>query len=107
MPTTMCACPTGPGGCHLATAPLTFSCPSGKEAWTEPLPHTQHMIAGNFQGNSPVQFMCLDRGQLNPSPKVPATLYLYDLDGKEIWRREQPAGSCHTSCVGIDWSGAG
>src|SRR5262249_10304839 len=63
--------------------------------------------AGPFRNISPVQFMFMDRGLVNPSPKVPATLYLYDLEGKELWRRVQPDGSWAAGCIGIDWSGAG
>ena len=37
----------------------------------------------------------------------PATLYLYDLDGRELWRWTQPAGSWYAACVDIDWFGAG
>jgi hypothetical protein len=34
-------------------------------------------------------------------------LYLYDLEGRELWRREQPPGAWAAACWNIDWMGGG
>lgn len=92
----------GNGGIHCLQ-------PDGKELWHHPLREAQHVVAGRFRPDlGPVQFMVIDRGQGLPAGgRAPATLYLYDLDGKEIWKREQPVGSCFAACVALDWSGYG
>jgi len=83
--------------------------PDGTELWSHPLQEAQHVVAGRFRPElGPVQFMVIDRGQPRPEgDRWPGVLYLYDLEGREVWRREQPAGSWCASCVEIDWSGAG
>jgi outer membrane protein assembly factor BamB len=82
---------------------------TGKELWSHPLSEAQHVVAGHFRPDlGPVQFMVIDRGQPVPAGgRGPAMLYLYDLEGREVWRREQPAGSWAAACAEIDWSGAG
>jgi len=81
----------------------------GTELWHHPLTEAQHVVAGSFLPDvSPVQFMVIDRGQPRVTGgRAPAVLYLYDLDGKEIWRREQSEGSWAAAIVEIDWFGAG
>jgi len=92
----------GNGGLHCLT-------PDGTELWHHPLAEAQHVVAGRFRPDlGPVQFMALDRGQGRPAgDRAPAMLYLYDLDGKELWRREQPEGSWAAAICGLDWSGSG
>ena len=52
--------------------------------------------------------MVLDRGQrITQEKRAPATLYLYDLDGREIWHKEQPEGSAFAALTKIDWLGPG
>jgi hypothetical protein len=82
--------------------------PDGTELWHHPLAEAQHVVAGRFRADSPVQFMVIDRGQPRAEGgRDPATLYLYDLKGREIWRRAQPDGSWYAACVEIDWFGGG
>ena len=92
----------GNGGIHCLT-------PDGSELWHHPLSEVQHVVAGRFRPDlGPIQFMVIDRGQtVDDSKRSPAKLYLYDLDGREIWLREQPEGSWVAAIVGIDWSGKG
>lgn len=77
----------------------------GRELWQHPLGEAQHVIAARFREDSPVQFMVIDRGERTPTGR--SSLYLYDLDGREVWRREQPVGGWAAACIPIDWSGAG
>jgi outer membrane protein assembly factor BamB len=81
----------------------------GTELWYHPLAETQHVVAGRFRPDlGPVQFMVIDRGHPRAEGgRAPATLYLYNLDGREVWKREQPEGSWEAAVVEIDWSGAG
>lgn len=81
----------------------------GTELWSHPLAEAQHVVAGHFRPDlGPVQFMVIDRGQPRAEGgRHPATLYLYDLDGQEVWKRVQPEGSCFAACVALDWSGFG
>jgi hypothetical protein len=81
----------------------------GSELWHHSLAEAQHVVASRFRPDlGPVQFAVMDRGQPRAgSERAPAMLYIYDLDGREIWRREQPQGSWAAACVEIDWSGAG
>jgi len=80
----------------------------GTELWQHPLAEAQHVVAGRFRSDSEVQFMVIDRGQGRAEGgRAPATLYLYDLDGRELWKRVQPEGSCFAAAVPIDWSGHG
>jgi len=93
----------GNGGIHCLT-------PQGEELWGHPLGEAQHVVAGRFRDDSEMQFMVVDRTPI-PSHRRDenawAILYLYDLDGKEIWRREQPKGAWAIATVRADWLGAG
>lgn len=91
----------GNGGIHCLDA-------SGRTLWHHCLAEAQHVVAGRFRPDlGPVQFMVIDRGQPRAQQRDPATLYLYDLEGREVWRRRQPPGSWCSACVEIDWSGHG
>ena len=82
--------------------------PDGTSLWHHPLAEAQHVVAGRFRTDSELQFMVIDRGQpREDGVRAPAILYLYDLDGQEIWRREQPEGSWAAACVEINWLGPG
>jgi hypothetical protein len=84
--------------------------PDGSELWRHPLGEAQHVIAGRFQTNSPLQFMVVDR---TPSPthrrdaNAWAILYLYDLDGRELWRRQMEKGEWCIATRLIQWLGPG
>ncbi|HOX37267.1 MAG TPA: hypothetical protein PL033_04690 [Candidatus Brocadiia bacterium] len=89
----------GNGGIHCLM-------PDGKELWHHTLAEAQHVVAGRFRNDSEVQFMVLDRGHPRPGgDRHPATLYLYDLAGRELWRKVQPEGSWAAAIVPLDWSG--
>lgn len=77
----------------------------GKELWYHPLQEAQHVVPGRFRLDSEMQFMVIDRG--DRVKRLPATLYLYDLKGRELWRREQPKGSWCSACVKASWLGPG
>jgi len=82
--------------------------PDGAELWAHPLAEAQHVVAGRYRTNSAVQFAVIDRGQPRADgSRDPATLYLYDPEGKELWRRVQPEGGWYAACIALDWSGSG
>jgi hypothetical protein len=49
--------------------------------------------------------MVIDRGQRRDTDRAPATLYLYNLEGRELWRQEQPEGSWAAAAIPINWLG--
>jgi len=83
------------GGIHCLTE-------SGSELWHHPLGHAQHVIVDRFRDDSEQQVAVINRAR-------PDVLYLYDLDGREIWSREQPQakGEYYAALVEIDWFGGG
>ena len=95
----------GNGGIHCLDV-------DGNKLWHHPLKEAQHVVVGHFRSDSPIQVMAIDRGH-RPKEitahrsdwKEPATLICYDIDGNEIWRREQPDGSWNAAIVGLDWLG--
>jgi len=80
----------------------------GKELWRHPLGEAQHVVAGRFRADSELQLAVVDR---TPEPthrrdaNAWAILYLYDLDGKEIWRRKQQKGDWAIAPLAIRWTG--
>ncbi|MCE5239119.1 hypothetical protein LLH23_11600 [bacterium] len=91
----------GNHGLHCLTA-------EGEELWSHPLAEAQHVVAGRFRADSELQFAAIDRGQPQPGGgRASATLYLYDVDGREIWRRTQPDGGWYAACLECNWLGAG
>ena len=81
---------------------------AGEELWSHPLAEAQHVVVGRFRDDSELQCAVMDRGQPRPDgTRMAATLYLYDLQGREIWRREQPAGGWYAACLECNWLGSG
>ncbi|MHB9031855.1 MAG: hypothetical protein ACYC6L_02285 [Anaerolineae bacterium] len=87
----------GNGGIHCLDV-------SGKTLWEHPLREAQHVVAGHFLGNAENQFAVIDRGDRSKAAST-AMVYLYDLAGHELWRREEPSGSWAAAIVPVRWSG--
>lgn len=91
----------GNGGIHCLGA-------DGAELWHRPLGETQHVVAGRFRKDSEVQFVVVDR-TLVPTHRRDANawaiLYLYDLNGRELWRRQQEKGAWAIAPLAVDWFG--
>jgi len=83
--------------------------PDGKELWHHPLGEAQHVLADRFRDDSEVQVMVVDRGRVRKErgEGTRSDLYLYDLNGRELWRRGQPEGGWAAAIVPIDWHGGG
>ncbi len=93
----------GDGGLHCLN-------PQGTELWHRPLGEAQHVVAGRFRLDSPVQFMAVDRTPLpthRRDANAWAILYLYDLDGRELWRRQMERGEWCIATRLIQWLGPG
>jgi hypothetical protein len=88
----------GNGGIHCLAV-------DGTELWHHPLQEAQHVIAGRYRNDSEVQVAVIDRGYPRTPEGKPADLLLYDIDGREIWRRPQLAGGWCAACLNIRWSG--
>ncbi|MCC6681010.1 MAG: hypothetical protein IT445_08925 [Phycisphaeraceae bacterium] len=82
--------------------------PDGTELWSRELREAQHVVAGRFRLDSALQLAAVDRrpvpGRRNASAW--SMLYLYDLEGREIWRRQQEPGSWASAIVPVHWSGS-
>ena len=82
----------------------------GTMLWEHPLGEAQHVVAGRFRADSPLQFMVVDRTPV-PTQRRDASawavLYLYDLDGRELWRRQMAKGEWCIAPRVIDWFGPG
>jgi len=90
----------GNGGIHCLM-------PDGKECWSHPLGEAQHIVAGRFRADSPLQLAVVDR---TPFPHhrdqdAWANLYMYDLDGKELWKCQQTKGAWAIATVPVHWFG--
>lgn len=91
----------GNGGIHCLRA-------DGTELWHHPLGEAQHVVAGRFRTDSRIQFAVVDRTPVathRRDQNAWAILYLYDLHGKEIWRRRQEKGAWCIATVRINWFG--
>ncbi|MEW6755097.1 MAG: PQQ-binding-like beta-propeller repeat protein [Candidatus Latescibacterota bacterium] len=88
----------GNGGVHCLDK-------DGSVRWEHPLTEAQHVVAARFRSDSEVQFAVLDRGQPRGQDRGPATLYLYDAGGRQVWHRVQPEGSALAAIVDLDWCG--
>jgi hypothetical protein len=70
----------------------------------------QHVVAGRFRTDSPLQVMAVDR---TPVPthrrdaNAWAILYLYDLEGRELWHRQMEKGEWCIAARLIQWLGPG
>ena len=93
----------GNGGIHCVSR-------EGESLWEHPLGEAQHVVAGRFRTDSPLQFMVVDR---TPVPahrrdaNAWAILLLYDLDGRELWRCQMQPGEWCIATRLIRWQGPG
>ena len=91
----------GNGGIHCLAV-------DGSQFWHHPLGEAQHVVAGRFRTDSEIQFAVVDRTPV-PSHRRDqdawAILYLYDLQGKEIWRRQQEKGDWCIATLRTNWFG--
>jgi len=93
----------GNGGIHCLN-------PDGSKRWSRAMGEAQHVLAGRFRAESPLDFVVVDR---TPEPthhrdeNAWAILYLYDADGNEVWHRPQAKGAWAIATVEIDWFGQG
>lgn len=100
----------GPDGMwRLLFGNTGFHCLSrgGRLLWEKKLGEGQHVVAGRFRGDSPVQLAVVDR---TPVPRTNAEtayaiLYLHDLEGREIWNRHQVPGDWPIAPLTVNWSG--
>ncbi len=80
----------------------------GTEVWHQPMREAQHVVAGRYRTDSPLQVAVIDRGYPRTATGNPAILYLLDLEsGQEIWQRRQPMGGWGAACTHIRWAGQG
>jgi hypothetical protein len=91
----------GNGGIHCLAV-------DGTELWHHPLGEAQHVVAGRFRNDSEMQFAVVDRTPIashRRDANAWAILYLYDLQGKEIWRRQQEKGDWAIAPLPARWLG--
>ncbi|HPM83849.1 MAG TPA: hypothetical protein PLF81_24250 [Candidatus Anammoximicrobium sp.] len=93
----------GNGGIHCVSR-------EGESLWHHPLGEAQHVVAGRFRTDSPLQFMVVDRTPVathRRDASAWAILLLYDLDGRELWRRQMQPGEWCIATRLIRWQGPG
>jgi hypothetical protein len=80
----------------------------GKVLWEYPLGEAQHVVAGRFRRESEVQLVVVDRTPVRTHRRDEnawAILYLYDLQGKIIWKRQQEKGAWAIAPLAVRWGG--
>jgi hypothetical protein len=93
----------GNGGVHCLRT-------DGSVLWERPLGEAQHVVAGQFRTNSPLQYLVVDRTPLpthRRDANAYAILYLYDLDGQELWHRQMDKGEWCIATRLLRWHGPG
>ena len=88
----------GNGGVHCLAV-------DGRELWHHPLREAQHVVAGKYRSDSEIQVAVIDRGHPRTPEGKTADLLLYDIDGREIWRRPQLRSGWCATCLDIQWCG--
>lgn len=101
--------PDGPWRLLFGNSGIHCLATDGTELWSHPLGEAQHVVAGRFRNDSPLQFIVIDRTPVphHRDENAWSILYLYDEDGKELWRRQQEKGAWAIAPVPIRWSGEG
>jgi hypothetical protein len=89
----------GNGGIHCLGT-------DGTELWHHLLGEAQHVVTGHFRTDSPLQCMVVDRTPIpthRRDANAWAILYLYDLDGRELWQRQMDKGEWCIATRLIQW----
>ncbi|MHB0957139.1 MAG: rhamnogalacturonan lyase family protein [Pirellulaceae bacterium] len=80
----------------------------GTELWQQPMGECQHVVAGRFRTDSELQLVSVDRTPVvthRRDANAWAILYLHDLNGNEIWRKQQEPGAWAIAPLSVRWSG--
>jgi hypothetical protein len=80
----------------------------GTELWRDAnLGEAQHVVAGRFRKGSPYQIAIIDRSPRDQKkdPSRAANLYLFDSEGKHLWKQSTDKGDYVIACLAVDWSG--
>jgi len=88
----------GNGGVHCLAV-------DGTELWHHKLQEAQHVVCGHFRNDSELQVAVIDRGYPRTLEGKPADLLLYDIDGRELWKRPQLACGWCAAILDIRWNG--
>jgi hypothetical protein len=81
----------------------------GATLWHRPMGECQHVVAGRFRGDSEMQFVSVDRTPVathRRDENAWAILYLFDLQGRELWRKQQAPGAWAIAPLAVRWSHA-
>lgn len=87
----------GNGGVHCLAV-------DGTELWHHPLREAQHVLVGCYRRDSEMQVAVIDRGYPRTPQGKSADLILYDIDGRELWRRSQLPGGWCAAILNVRWS---
>lgn len=95
----------GNGGPHCMLS-------DGTELWKDiRMGEAQHVVAGRFRRDSELQVAIIDR---TPSPQARrdretaiADFYLFDIQGKQLWKQSQAPGDWMIGCTSLNWHGPG
>ena len=85
----------------------------GTTLWEDSrLGEAQHVVVGKFRNDSEYQAAVIDRTPNRELRKKKpdeafANLYLFDLEGKELWKQPQAPGDWVVGCTTLDWFGKG
>jgi hypothetical protein len=83
---------------------------AGTELWHDAgLGEAQHVVAGHFRPDSEYQVAIIDRTPRDQKRDFSraADFYLYDLDGKRLWKQRQEKGDWMIGCTTVNWDGPG
>ncbi len=95
--------------CHLlfGNAGLHSLQVDGSQRWHQAMGECQHVVAGHFRGDSPLQLVSVDRTPVSThrrDSEAWAILYLHDLNGREIWSQPQQKGAWAIAPLAVRWS---
>lgn len=83
--------------------------PDGTELWHDSrMGEAQHVVVGRFRPDSQLQVAIIDRTPIRGARRdmeAFADLYLFDLDGRELWKERQEKGDWCIGCTKLNWFG--